>query len=131
MIDSLTFSGLCFFNYAPDGTYYLRIKQKNTLETWSEPGGIVLTKGNISSYDFTDDILKTFGGGTKLKGTKYCLISGDCNQNGVINAVDRASVISRLGSDGYYIEDLDGNGIINAADRAIVVSNLGRAKKSP
>ncbi len=131
VIDSLTFSGICFFNYATDGTYYLKIKQKNTLETWSEPGGIVLTKGNTTNYDFTDDISKTFGGGTKLKGTKYCLISGDCNQNGVINAVDRASVISRLGSNEFNIEDLDGNGIVNAADRAIVVSNLGRAKKSP
>lgn len=62
----------------------------------------------------------------KTKGYKILFDQRNCNQNGVINAVDRASVISRLGSNEFNIEDLDGNGIVNAADRAIVVSNLGR-----
>ncbi|HMS34588.1 MAG TPA: PQQ-dependent sugar dehydrogenase [Ignavibacteria bacterium] len=131
VIDTITFSGICFFKYAPDGNYFLRVKHKTILEAWSEIGGINLVRGNFSSYDFTDDTIKTFGGGTKLKGTKYCLISGDCNQDGVINAIDRAAVIFNLGSKGNEYEDLDGNGVVNAADRSIVVSNLGRSKKTP
>lgn len=131
VIDSLTFSGLCFFKNAPDGNYFISVKHKTILESWSESSGIYLARGNIYFYDFTDDTIKTFGGGTKLKGTKYCLISGDCNQDGVINAIDRAAVIFNLGGKGNYSEDLDGNGIINAVDRSILVSNLGRSKKTP
>jgi glucose/arabinose dehydrogenase len=131
IIDSLSFSGLCFFQNAPDGNYYVTVKHRTIIESWSESGGIYLTRGNLSYYDFTDDTVKTFGGGTKLKGSKYCLISGDCNQDGIINAIDRAAVIFNLGGEGNLPEDLDGNGIINAADRSVVVSNLGRARKAP
>ncbi|MEO8665314.1 MAG: PQQ-dependent sugar dehydrogenase [Ignavibacteria bacterium] len=131
VIDSLTFNGLCFFNNAPDGTYYITVKHRNALETWSEEGGETFVRGSINSYDFTNVITKSFQSSAKLKGTKYCLISGDCNQNGVINAVDRATVIGQLGSAGYLVSDLDGNGVVNAVDRAIIVSNLGRSKISP
>ncbi len=131
VIDSLSFNGLCQFNSAPDGSYYISVKHRNSLETWSEPGGESLTREIPASYDFTSQTNKTYGNNTILKGTKYCIISGDCNQNGVINAVDRATVIAELGADGYLNGDLDGNGIVNALDRAIVVSNLGRSKMTP
>ncbi|MEZ4690101.1 MAG: hypothetical protein R3A12_07920 [Ignavibacteria bacterium] len=44
-------------------------------------------RGITNSYDFTDSGNKSLGLRSKLIGTKYCLISGDVNQDGVINVL--------------------------------------------
>lgn len=130
LIDSLTFSGLCFFRNAPSGNYYLSVKFRNGLETWSKAGGETYERGQNYSYDFTKIISNAFGDNLKSKGLHLCVFSGDCINNGVINAGDRAAVVSQLGMS-EVIEDLDGNGVVNAIDRAIVVSNLGKSVSRP
>ncbi len=54
VIDSITFTGLGFFNHAVDGAYYLTIKHRNSLETWSSAGGYFFGRGSSNNlYDFT------------------------------------------------------------------------------
>lgn len=129
-IDSLSFSGNVSFKNVENGLYYLRIKHRNCLETWSETT-VNIRRGGSGSYDFTNEQSKTFGNNSKLVGNVYCMISGDCDQNGVINAADRAIVVMQAGIKGYLAGDLDGNGIINEADREILISNIGDVKFCP
>lgn len=131
VIDSNTFSGSFVFRNAPSGTYYLAVKHRNGLETWSRTGGEAIVQGTTLNYDFTEDAAKAFGNNLKLIGTKYCIYSGDCNQDGQINSTDKLQLIGKLGSDGYIPEDINGNGFVNAIDRATLVSNLGKTKITP
>lgn len=131
IIDSTTFSGSFNFYNAPNGNYFIRVKHKNILETWSNEEGVDLVKGIINNYDFTDSKNKTLGNRSKIIGTKYCLISGDVNQDGVINALDRALVVSSNGSSENSANDIDGNGFVDNADRDILIVNIGNTKREP
>ena len=53
VIDSMTFTGNFIFNNASSGTYYIVVKHRNSIETWSKPGGEILTQGSTMNYDFT------------------------------------------------------------------------------
>lgn len=131
IIDSLTFTGLFEFPNAPTGSYFISIKTKNGIETWSKPGGELMTRGVIYNYDFTASESQAYGNNLKLIGSVYCLFSGDCNQDGIINALDRAELVEQTGMSGYLSGDLDGNGIVNEADKIILTSNLGKSKIIP
>lgn len=131
VIDSLTFNGTFVFSNAASGVYYLVIKHRNCLETWSKSGGVTINRGSVTDYDFTSSASQAYGSNLKLKGTKYCLYSGDSNQDGVINANDKSQVVSKLGISGYIPEDINGNGFVNAADRSFPVVNSGKTKISP
>jgi hypothetical protein len=131
IIDSNTFTGSFIFQNAPSGNYYLDVRHRNGLQTWSRTGGEVFVQGTTMSYDFTDEGSKAFGNNLKLKGTRYCIYSGDCNQDGFINEADKVQLVGKLGFEGYITEDINGNGFINASDRAVLVGNLGRSKITP
>ncbi|MBK7254237.1 MAG: hypothetical protein IPI04_10050 [Ignavibacteria bacterium] len=110
------------------GVYYIVIKHRNCLETWSKSGGVTITQGSSTDYDFTTSASQAYGSNLKLKGSKYCLYSGDCNQDGVVNSIDKLQIVSKLGNSGYIPEDINGNGFVNASDRSISVINLGKTK---
>lgn len=131
MLDSLSLMGTFIFGNLTTGNYYIAVKHRNGLETWSKSGGENFIQGSTVNYDFTTSSAQAFGSNMKLKGSKYCFYSGDNNQDGFINATDKTQIISRLGNSGRITEDLDGNNFINAKDRAIVVGNLGINKITP
>ena len=131
IIDSNTLTGFFEFRNASSGTYYLDVRHRNGLQTWSRNGGETFIQGTTMSYDFTDDASKAFGNNLKLKGAKYCIYSGDCNQDGLIDESDKVQLVSKLGFEGYISEDINGNGFVNAVDRATLTGNLGRTKITP
>jgi len=131
IIDSNTFTGSFMFQYAPSGTYYLDVRHRKGLQTWSRTGGETFVQGSTMSFDFTDDVSKAFGNNLKLKGAKYCIYSGDCNQDGLINEADKVQLVGKLGYEGYIPEDITGNRFVNASDRAVLVRNIGRSQITP
>jgi len=131
LIDSVTFTGNFRFENAPSGMYFIGVKTKNGIETWSKFGGESMTRGIVYNYDFTTELSQAFGNNLKLIGTNYCLISGDVNQDGIINALDRAELVEQTGMSGYLSGDLDGNGIVDEHDKNILISNLGKSKIVP
>jgi hypothetical protein len=125
VIDSLNFlCGFCF-NRANAGTYYISIKHRNSIETWSKAGGEVFSKSIPTYYNFTTTSSQAFGNNLKLKGTKYCVYNGDLNQDGVIDATD----LSRVENDntnsasGYSVSDVNGDFFVDATDISIVGNN--------
>jgi len=112
------------FKNAPDGDYYFILKSVNTLETWSA-NPITISNGTINFYDFTSSDAQAYGNNLKLKGTKWCIYSGDVDQDGIIDATDMSLVdndaINPLS--GYSITDLNGDYYTDATDVSVVDNN--------
>ena len=125
VIDSLTFSGIFTFSGLYSGRYYIELKNKNCIETWSKSGGENITAGGNYIYDFTSAVSNTYGSNTILKGSRFCLYSGDVNHDGAIDASDISAVDndSFNSLSGNPVSDLNGDNIVDAEDVSIVDNN--------
>ena len=127
VIDSLTFSSIYKFKNAYTGLYYIVLNHFNCIDTWSKPGGLFLfSDGSIQNYDFTSSISQAFGNNLKLKGSKYCVYSGDVEKDGIIDIsdiglVDNASFIFSSGR--YLASDLNGDNFVDISDITICDNN--------
>lgn len=111
------------FNSIPLGNYYLSINHRNSIETWSKlPQQFTL--GSLT-YDLTNSSDKAFGDNMKLKGTKWCIFSGDVNQDGVVDLTDVAIVdTDNLNFvSGYVVSDVNGDQVSDLSDVALVDTN--------
>ncbi|MBK9225963.1 MAG: hypothetical protein IPL67_02605 [Ignavibacteria bacterium] len=124
VIDSVTFTGAFIFNNASSGMYYIEVKHRNSIETWSNSGQVV-TEGGETNYNFTSAASQAFGSNMILKGIKYCIYSGDINQDGIIDGSD-LSLIDNAANDflsGYVREDCNGDRFVDGSDASIADNN--------
>ncbi|MDQ3020918.1 MAG: PQQ-dependent sugar dehydrogenase [Bacteroidota bacterium] len=125
-IDSVSFGGLCFFQNAPSGNYYIMVKHRNSLKTWSKYGGEFLTGGNVSFYDFTSDSTNSCGNNLiRVDSNRYAIYSGDVNHDGVIDLSDMQLVdnaVYRFVS-GYSRADINGDGFVDFTDLSVAEKN--------
>ena len=85
-------------------------------------------------YDFTSSVSQAYGNNMKLIGGKYCMISGDLDQNGIIDATDMSRVMndSYNGLTGrFLISDVNGEGIVDISDVVILNNNIGVSAVKP
>jgi len=127
VIDSISFSRLFTFANAPTGRYYIVVKHFQCIETWSRAGGDSLTANDSwHTYSFTTSASQAYGDNMKLKGSKYCLYTGDINQSGFIDGSDaiRVHSDSQIFLTGrFLITDLNGDNIVDGTDYLIVDNN--------
>ena len=128
LIDSVTFKGNFIFNNATAGNYYIVLKHRNCIETWSAGGGILYNPETLMSYDFTDSDSKAFGNNlVKVNNSpeKFAMFSGDVNYDNSIELSDIINVFNDA-SDfeaGNKVTDLDGDGTVGLADLLIAFNN--------
>jgi hypothetical protein len=105
-------------------SYYVVIKHRHSMETWSN---LPILFNSISlSYSFTDLATKAFGGNlSNLNDGNFALYSGDTDQNGNINLNDLASIEQRLVlfTSGYNSFDLNGDYVVESTDQSIMENN--------
>lgn len=108
----------------PLGNYYIAVKHKNSLETWSKAGGEQIGSGYYF-YDFTSDANKAYGNNLILKDGLYCIYSGNINQDDIIDADDMLLIDNDLlnFASGNSITNLNGDGIVDIDDLAICDKN--------
>lgn len=125
ILDSATLKCAPLFANAPNGTYYLQTKHRNALETWSKAGGQSYVKGVSLVYDFTSAQTQTYGNNSTLKGTKYCIYSGDVDQDGTIDLTDGSLIDNDAFNfaSGYLPTDVNGDGLIDLADGVYTDNN--------
>ena len=70
-------------------------------------------------------VLTEFGNNLILKGTKYCIYSGDVTQDGFIDVSDLSKTYNDLKNSlsGYLATDVNGDNIIDVSDLSIVYNN--------
>jgi len=109
--------------------YYIVLKSDNALETWSATPQTF--SSSTLSYDFTTAATQAYGSNMILVGTKWCIISGDVNQDGAIDALDRSACWNDKNLIGVYVTDLNGDGVVDALDRSIAWNNVNFSVQKP
>lgn len=124
VIDSVEFKGSFVFENASDGSYYLEVKSKNTIETWSKLP-LLFTAGSVHNYDFTISADKAFGNNMIIKNSKYCIYSGDTDQDGLIDLSDLLQInnAASIFTTGYVSTDLNGDRLTDLTDLIIANNN--------
>ncbi|MCE1164775.1 MAG: dockerin type I domain-containing protein [Bacteroidetes bacterium] len=118
------------FTNAPNGNYYIIVKHRNHLETWSGSPQSFAT-GGTTTYNFTDMITKAYGSNMKQVGSVYVLYGGDANQDGFVNGTDYTIFKSQFGLDRYKNADFNGDDFVDGYDALILYSNLGKSIARP
>ena len=106
-----------------NGIYYLALKNRNHLETWSATP--LSFAGVNTNYNFTDASNKAFGDNLKDVAGVYVIYAGDSNQDGVVDGLDMISVDNQAANfgTGYIPEDVNGDGSIDALDLILMDNN--------
>ncbi|MEO8211132.1 MAG: dockerin type I domain-containing protein, partial [bacterium] len=112
-----------FQNTANDVNYYIVVKHRNSVETWSSAGKMF--SANQLNYDFTTSASTALGGNLTFKNSKWCIYTGDVNQDGSVDLTDLGMIDNDAGNftSGYVVTDLTGDGFVDASDLAIVDNN--------
>lgn len=128
LIDSVSFTGSFKFNTAPSGTYYVVIKHRNSIETWSRSSGEIYNPMTLGSYNFSDSLSKAYGSNMKqvdFSPVRFAAYSGDVDQDGSVDASDVSSIDNDANNSvsGYVNTDLTGDKFVDAIDVSIVDNN--------
>jgi hypothetical protein len=114
------------------GNYYIVIRQRNSIETWS--GAPVSFAGNTVNYNFTNSAGQAYGNNMRRlfpESSVYALYMGDMTsmtsgQDGYVDIFDNNAVFNKVqgGGFGYIVEDLTGDGYVDIFDLAMVFNNM-------
>lgn len=108
--------------------YYIVIKHLNCLETWSATAQPFNNVTGVMSYDFTTAQTQALGSLLALVGTKWCIVSGDVNQDGFLNKTDYDEwnnyVLSGLTGGLGVAADLNADGFVNTTDYELWYNNF-------
>jgi hypothetical protein len=113
----------CTFSTAQSGSFYIAVKHRNALETWSADPVLI---GASSSYNFTAFANKAYGNNMiEVESGVWAFYSGDINQDGFIEGSDFPLLFNSNDNfeEGYLITDLNGDGFVEGSDYPILFNN--------
>ncbi|MBX7041685.1 MAG: FG-GAP-like repeat-containing protein [Ignavibacteria bacterium] len=117
------------FGNASNGSYYIAVKHRSSIETWSA-GTIALSRTTPANYDISASSSQAFGSNMIQVDTspvRFAIFGGDVNQDGTVDATD----VSMIDNDaqnfvgGYVVTDLTGDDFVDGTDFAIADNNAG------
>lgn len=106
-----------------NGSYYIVVKHRNSVETWSAQP--VSFNNSVVTYDFRNAASSAYGGNLKQTGNVFAIFSGDVNQDGSVDTADMTPVDNDAGNyaSGYLPTDANGDGTVDTSDMTIVDNN--------
>ncbi len=112
-----------FLNPADGVNYYLIVKHRNSLETWSSSAQTFIS--DSLTFDFSNSSSQAFGNNLKLKGSRWAVYSGDTDNNGFIDLNDLLFVYNYASEfqSGYLLSDINGDYDTDLSDVLIVYNN--------
>lgn len=124
---SSTGAGAFSFSNASNGVnYYLQLKHRNSLETWSKTTQVFA--GNVMVYNFTNSNTQAYGNNminVDASPVVYAVYGGDINQDGFIELSDITTLFNDASSflSGYVRTDVTGDNIVDLSDLTITYNN--------
>ena len=119
------------FNNAQNGTpYYVEVKHRNALETWSADP--VTFSGDAASIAFSVDAFYAYGNNQiQVDNDPYnvfAFYSGDVNQDGYIDLTDVLTIYNGANNflTGYVVTDLTGDSIVDLTDILMAYNNSAK-----
>lgn len=135
--DSANGTSQLTFNNISGGSYYIQVKHRNAIETWSS-SPVLITSGATTYYDFSDAQSKAYDNNqlnVDASPSRFAFYEGDVNQDGIVNISDIIAVNNASSSfvTGYVPADVNGDNIVNIADLTITFNNAASfvQKKRP
>lgn len=111
---------------ALSGMYYLVIKHRNAIATWSA-SAISLSNSVAMNYDFSDAANKAYGSNLIDMGSGvWAIYSGDLNQDENIDLLDEPILQTEINNftSGYHFTDINGDGNVDLLDNPILEANI-------
>jgi hypothetical protein len=109
---------------APAGNYFIAVKHRNAIQTWSAAAEAFGT--STATYDFSTAANKAYGDNMKDLGSGvFGFYSGDINQDNSIDIADFPALFSDNDNFvfGYFNTDLNGDGSVDIADFPVIFLN--------
>lgn len=115
------------FGTANDGNYYLAVKHRNSIETWSDAPK-ALSRSTPHNFILSLAASQAFGGNQKLVDNsplRYAVYSGDVNQDRTVDGTDVSLIDNDAANflSGYVTTDLTGDNFVDGTDFAIADNN--------
>ena len=109
---------------AVSGNYYIVVKHRNSIETWSAAAVSFAGTGPIA-YDFSSASSQAYGSNMKVLSGVAIIYGGNANQDAIVDGSDMALIdnASTAVLQGYNPEDCNGDGIVDGSDMAMVDNN--------
>jgi len=101
---------------ANGNTYYVVIRHRNMLETWSQNP---ITINGTTTYDFSVSANQAYGGNQlEMEPGVFAFYSGDINQDGVVDGLDFGDWENDNNNfaGGYVNTDFNGDGVVDGLD---------------
>jgi hypothetical protein len=124
--------GFCttYLANAVNGSYYVEYKHRNSLTIWSKLP-ISFSQGTTSSLSILSGPNTVYGSDLLFTGGRWCMYSGDINQDGAINGNDFTVFNQQFGQSGYLNSDLNGDGTVNGNDFTVFNTGFGHQSNHP
>ena len=106
-----------------NGNYYIGIKHRNSILTWS---ATPIPIASLTNYDFTNSSNKAYGNNMiEIEPGVWTIYSGDIDQNENIDLIDYPILETDIFNFefGYFNTDLNGDGNVDLLDLAILEEN--------
>ena len=115
---------LYYSNILNGVNYYIVVKHRNSIETWSKSGGEVFS-GSVLNYDLTTSAAQAYGSNQILVGSKYSVYTGDVTQEGNVDLTDIITIYNDASvfSTGYINTDLNYDNISDLTDIIFAYNN--------
>ncbi|MDQ3020845.1 MAG: M12 family metallo-peptidase [Bacteroidota bacterium] len=116
------------FERALSGTYYIVVKHRNSIETWSKAGGENYGRGSFFAYNFVQPVNQAYGYDSQAlidPAPYYGMYGGDVDQDYSVNLADVSQIENAAFNflSGYVVEDLTGDDLVDLNDQAIADNN--------
>lgn len=113
-----------FFNALDATSYYIIIKHRNSIETWSATGQSF--SGGMMTFNFTSAQAQAYGGNLKSKLGKWCIYGGEiANDDQYIDGDDVTFAFNAQGISGYVKQDVTGDDYVDGDDVTLAYNNQG------
>ncbi len=107
------------------GAYYIVIKHRNGLETWS--ASPISFNTSVVTYDFSNANSKAYGSNqSEVESGVWAIYSGDITHDENIDLLDAALQETDINTFqfGYFATDINGDGNVDLLDAPIVETNI-------
>jgi hypothetical protein len=114
----------CTFSTAPNGSFYVVVKHRSAIETWSSNPVVIAAS---SSYNFTNAANKAFGNNMReIEPGIFAFYNGDINQDNTIDNTDSDALLAdvSISNFGELSTDLNGDGSVDNSDTDLFFINL-------
>ncbi|MCX6162254.1 MAG: hypothetical protein NTV87_13090, partial [Ignavibacteriae bacterium] len=103
--------------------YWIVFKHWNSLETWSASVHPFSNSNGTLSYDFTTLAAQAYGDNMIHVGSKWCIYTGDINQDGSVDLNDLIPILTDYDNADYHaVNDLNGDGAVDLNDAIFVLN---------